>query len=225
LKRAEADLAVARFVLAATWGSSYPKFTEAVGDLDRLEPLPPIEPILERAANNPAMARRETEVARAQAAIALAKAGRVPDVDLGIGVRRAEGAVSGTDYILDFEIPLPILDREQGKIREAQAQAAGAKSGREATRAATSRDVAEFYYKVLGSEAAAVTLRDEVLPATRKSFEAHRLGFANQVSSLDDLLDARQDVARAEIELTNELVVYHQALAALEGVVGESLTD
>ena len=108
---------------------------------------------------------------------------------------------------------------------EAKARAAGAKSGREATRAATSRGIAEFYYRVLESEAAGRTLRDEILPATRKSLEAHRLGFANQVSSLDDLLDARKDVARAEIDFVDALVAYHQALAALEEIVGASLTD
>jgi len=225
LQRSEADLAVARFALAATWGSTHPKFTEVAGDLERLERVPGIELILELAANSPAMSRREAEVARAQAAIAEAKASRVPDLKVGVGVRRTEGTLAGTDYILDLEIPLPLADRRQGEIREARAQAAGAKSGREATRAATSRGVAEQYYRLLESEAAARTLRDEVLPASRKSFEAHRLGFANEISSLDDLLDARRNVARAETDLTAALVAYHQALAVLEQIVGQSLTD
>jgi cobalt-zinc-cadmium efflux system outer membrane protein len=225
LQRAQADLAVSRYALVAAWGSSHPKFTEAAGDLERLGPLPGIELILELAANSPAMARREAEVARAQAAIAVAKARRVPDLKVGVGARRTEGTLAGTDYILDLEIPLPIADRRQGEIREAHARASGANAGREATRAATSRGVAEYYYRVLESEAASRTLRDEVLPASRKSFEAHRVGFANQVSSLDDLLDAGRNVARAENDLTAELVSYHQALAALEEIVGEKLTD
>jgi len=225
LQRAEAELAIARFTLAASWGSRYPKFTEVVGDLEQLKSVPGIELILELAANSPAMARREAEVARAQAAIAVARTSRVPDLQVGVGVRRTGGITSGTDYILDFEIPLPIADRKQGEIRAAKARAAGAKSGREATRAATGRGVAESYYRVVESEAAGRILRDEILPASRTSFEAHRLGFANQISSLDDLLDARRNVARAEIDLIDTLVAYHQALAALEEIVGQSLTD
>ena len=225
LQGSEADLAVARFALAATWGSTHPKFTEAVGDLDRRERVPGIELILELAANNPAMARREAEVARAQAAIAEAKASRVPNLTVGVGVRRTEGTFAGTDYLLDLEIPLPLADRRQGEIREAQAEAAGAKSGREATRAATSQGIAKYYYRLLASEATARTLRDVVLPASREGFEAHRLGFANELTSLDDLLDARRSVARAENDLTDALVTYHQSLAVLEQIVGKSLID
>jgi cobalt-zinc-cadmium efflux system outer membrane protein len=70
-----------------------------------------------------------------------------------------------------------------------------------------------------------LTLREEVLPAARASLEAHRLGFERTAANVGDLLDARRDLARAEVQYTDALVDYHLALAALEGLVGQRLAE
>ena len=57
----------------------------------------------------------------------------------------------------------------------------------------------------------------------RAMFEAHQVGFERRVDGLEDLLDAGRDLARAEGEFAEALVDYHQALAALEGLVGFSM--
>ena len=49
--------------------------------------------------------------------------------------------------------------------------------------------------------------------------------FEVEPATLSDLLDARRDLARAEVQHTEALVDYHQAFAALEGLVGQSLSD
>ena len=86
-QRAESELSIARFRLAATWGSQSPGFAEAVGDLDQVTPVPDIATVIDLAQQSPAVARWKTEYARGEAALALAKAGRVPDITAGAGVR------------------------------------------------------------------------------------------------------------------------------------------
>jgi cobalt-zinc-cadmium efflux system outer membrane protein len=133
--------------------------------------------------------------------------------------------VSEQDYLVDIEIGLPLWDHKKGQVREARHTMARAQSGREAAEALTSEEIAGFYYVVVEAEGRALTLRDEVLPAADATFEALRTGFETTAQNLGDLLDARRDLARAEVQYIDALVEYHQALATLEGVVGHSLAN
>jgi cobalt-zinc-cadmium efflux system outer membrane protein len=222
LQRVESELAVARFRLAATWGSPSPRFTEAVGDIDQVKPIPDLDTVIELAREGPAIARWGAEHARGEAALALAKAGRVPDLTYGAGVRWQEKA-DGEDYLIDVEIALPLFDRNQGAIREAHYEMARAEAGRKAAEAAGSVEIAEIYYAVTESEARIATLASEVLPAARASVEAFRIVFERAADNLGDLLDARRDLARAEVDHTDALVDYHRALTRLEGRIGQGL--
>jgi len=223
LQRAEAELSAARLRMAATWGSQSPRFTEAVGDLEQATTIPDIDTVIELAQEGPAIARWDAEFARGEAALAVAKSGRVPDVRAGAGVRWQQHT-DERDYLIDLEIDLPLFDRKQGDIREARYEMAKAESGRRAAEAEAADLIAEFYYLLVEADARRSTLSREVLPAARATFEAHRLGFDRQAENLGDLLDARRDLARAEVDYTDALVDYHQALATLEGIVGQSLT-
>ncbi len=222
LQRAESELAVGRFRLAAMWGSRSPRFTELSGELGSPAPLPDIETVIELAQQSPAVARWDAEYARGAAALALARAGRVPDLTVGAGVRWADER-DGEDLLLDVEIPLPFLDRKQGDRRRAQFDMARARAGKQSAAAAGSEGIAEFYYRAVESRARSLTLREEIVPAARANLEAHRLGLERNAENPGDLLDARRDLARAEVELAEALVDYHQALSGLEGLVGQRI--
>ena len=144
------------------------------------------------------------------------------DPIVGAGVRWADQR-SGQDFLLDVEFPLPFLDRKQGDRRRARFDMARARAGKQAAAAASSASIAEFYFQVAESRARSLTLRDEVVPAARANLEAHRLGLESTADNLGDLLDARRDLARAEVELIDALVDYHQALSRLEGIVGQRI--
>jgi len=222
LQRAESELAVARFRLAATWSSESPRFTEAVGDLEQVAPVPDIDTVIELAQSSPAIARWDAEFERGQASVALAKSRSVPDIRVGAGVRWQEN-VDERDYLVDVEIALPIFDRKQGEIREAQFNMARAKAAKESAEAMSRELIAEFYYQMTESRAVSLTMAEEVVPSARAVFESLRRAVEVEPDRLGDLLDARRDLARAEIEYTDALVDYHQALAGLEGIVGHSL--
>jgi cobalt-zinc-cadmium efflux system outer membrane protein len=222
LKQAETAQATARFLLAATWGGGLPRFTEAVGDLEQVRPVPDLDRVLDLARQGPARARWDTERERGQAALDVAKAGRVPDLKWGVGVRWEED-LDERDYLVDLEIGLPVFDLKQGDIREARYGLARVEAESRAAEAASNAAIAELYYRLSEAEARCSTMGAEVLPASRAAFDAFRAGFDSQTASLGDLLDAARDLARAEIDRTDALVAYHQARAALEGAVGQSL--
>jgi cobalt-zinc-cadmium efflux system outer membrane protein len=224
LQRAESDLSTARFRLAATWGSRSPRFSEAVGDLERRRPVPDLQTVIDMAQHSPAISRWDAELARGEAALALAKARRVPDLRVGFGVRW-EDDFDERDYLLDLEFPLPIFDRKQGDILEARHEMSRAQAARGLTEATSAAEIAEAYNQLTESEARRMTLKGEVLPAARAAFEAFRAGFENEPGNPGDLLDARRDVVRAEVQYAEALVDYRQALEVLEGIVGQSFGE
>jgi cobalt-zinc-cadmium efflux system outer membrane protein len=224
LHRAEGELATARFRLAATWGSQSPKFAQAVGDLEQIGEVPDIETVIELAQQSPLIARWDVEYERGEAARAVAKSRRVPDLTAGVGIRWEQYA-STQDYLLDFEIDLPFVDRKKGEIRQAESEMARAQAGKKAAEAASSESIAEFYYLMEAAKERSLTLGNEVVPAARAMFDAVRLGFETDAETLGSLVDAGRDQARAEVEYTEALVEYHQALSTLEGIVGQGLVD
>jgi cobalt-zinc-cadmium efflux system outer membrane protein len=127
------------------------------------------------------------------------------------------------DYLLDLEIAIPLFDRKKGDVLEARYNLAGVQAEKNAADAASSAAVAEYYFSLLEADARRLTLRDEVLPAARVTFEAYRTALASGMDRLGDLFDSRRNLVRAEAQYTGALVDFHQALAALESIVGRSL--
>ena len=222
LQRVASRLLADRFRLSATWGSRSPNFSEAVGDLEQVVRIPEIDVVLKLAEESPLAARWNAELRRGKAAVSLAKAGRVPDLTLGGGVRWQQDQAD-PDYLLDLEIAIPLFDRKKGDVLEARYNLAGARAEKNAADAASSEAVAEYYFSLLEADARRLTLRDEVLPAARVTFQAYRTALASGMDRLGDLFDSRRNLVRAEAQYTGALVDFHQALAALESIVGRSL--
>jgi cobalt-zinc-cadmium efflux system outer membrane protein len=221
LDTAKSELAAARLRLAATWGSGAPKFTATTGDLEVVDPVPTLEAV-QALARGPAAARAEGEKARGDAALALAKSGRVPDIKPGIGVRW-DRDFDEREYLFDFRISLPIFDRKQGDILEAEQEVARAGASGRAADAAAAEAIALHYYPMAASAARVETLRTSVLPAARATFDAYRQGLDKRIDDPDDVVEARRDLASAEVQYTDALVAYRQSRAALEGALGTSL--
>lgn len=219
LEDAEAQLAAARFRLAATWNSRDPLFTEADADLEQMKEMPVLDELLEMAKQSPLFARWDTEVLRSEAALALAKSERMPSLTAGAGVRWEDDA-GGEDWLVDFEIALPIFDTRKAAVVEGRHNAAKAQAERQAAEAESVVMISEYYHSMTASRGRAEILRDDVLPTARMTFEAFQKGFGTDAAAPGDLFDAMRDLTRAELEYTEALVEYHQAAAALEGLVG-----
>jgi len=224
LDGARADRDAARLAVAATWASSSPRFSEAVGDLERITELPELETVLALARRSPAVGRSDIDIERAHSALRLAKAGRVPDLTVGAGLRW-DDSNNGQDYLFELEFDLPLFDRNQGAVLEGRNNVAKAQAARAAAEIETVEAVSELYHASRAAAARAVTLRDEVLPAARAALETVRIGFEGNAETPDNLFDALRDLARAEVDYAEELVKHQQLLAMLEGLLGQPLPD
>jgi cobalt-zinc-cadmium efflux system outer membrane protein len=222
LGSAEAQLAAARFGLAAIWGSSPPDFDTAVGDLEPAGPIPSIDAVLEMAKGSPSTERWEAEVERSRAELSLSRSGAVPDLEVGLGYAWEDNS-SPPDYILDFQIDLPLFNRNQGSIQAANSELQRTEARREAAEAVDARLIAQMYYELSERAARSSILGEEVIPAVRAAVATSRLAFEGQAQGLADVLDSRRDLAKAEMRRTEALVDYRQTLAELEHLIGQPL--
>src|SRR5205823_10789725 len=119
LDRARRELVATRQRLAATWGSSTPTFQQAEGAFETVAAPPSAEALAERIIDNPDLARWGTELQQRQAAVDLAEVQKIPDLTAGGGVRHLNEADAAA-LVLAFSMPLPVVNRNQGAILEAQ---------------------------------------------------------------------------------------------------------
>ena len=224
VRRTERKLKAAGSSLAATWGGRGAKFTRAIGQLGEPGPLPPMGPLIAKLAQNPDVARWSAEIARHRSAVEAERANGVPDVEVGVGYRHfRETADNDRAMLVTVAIPLPIFDRNQSGVRKASFALLKARADQRAAEVRARADLEAAWQELAASHEEAVSLRDEVLPAARASYEAAGKLFAAGKTDYLDMLDAQQTLMDATAQHVDALAAYHQALADVEGLIGQRL--
>jgi len=220
--RAQRGVAGARKRLAANWGSTSPTFTEAKGDLTDIAPLPPLGTLTQRLEQNPDLARWENEIALRQATLAVERANRIVDIEAGVGISR----FNETDdhaFLLGVGIPLPIFDRNEGGIREAEIGLAQAREERRAATVGGLLALDEAYRALAGAHEEATSLEKDVLPLANHAFAAAQESYKEGKSAYLDVLDAKRTLFEARVQHLDALTEYHKARADVERLTAQKL--
>jgi cobalt-zinc-cadmium efflux system outer membrane protein len=222
LDRATRLLDASRRRLVSFWGTSEPRFQAAVGDL-AVRPQPPsLTELTTRVAENPDLARWASEISQRRAALALEQAKRVPDVTVMVGYRRYTDIESDA-VIFGASIPLPIFDRNEGGIAEAENRLAKAYEEQRAAQARISAALAEAYRALSSADQEVTTLQSAVLPGSRQTFEAISEGYRSGKFGYLDVLDAQRTLIGASGQYLRTLADYHKAVADVERLTGTPL--
>jgi cobalt-zinc-cadmium efflux system outer membrane protein len=215
----ERELAAARIALAAAWGSATPTFERTAGRLDQIAPPPPLAPLLDGAAANPDLARWTTELAARDAAVALEEARAVPDVVIGAGPSYYADA-GGAGMVVDFSVPLPVFNRNQGNIDAARAARSQADAARRAADTDVRAAVARAHAAVSDSYERAVRLQRDMLPGAEDAYARTREAYAAGAVRALDVLDARRTVFGLRDQRLEALAGYHEAMVDLDRLAG-----
>lgn len=244
-------LRTARIHLASMWGDKEPDFPVVVGHLEDLSALPDVDELQTRVTGNPDIARWAAEMAARKASLALARANRIPDatVELGLksigladstasrygldtgggfGMSRSKSSFdAGRDnsLLLGFSIPIPIFDRNQGNIAAAAFEVSKASDSSRATAVAVHRDLLKAYEEARAAHAEIVSLRDTVLPQANEIFEKTQRGYRQGKLQYLDVLDAQRTLFEARTTYVDTLERYHLAVIAIERVTGTVLAQ
>ena len=139
----------------------------------------------------------------------LAKAQGVPDLTLAAGAKYLResddlGAVFGVG------IPLPLFDRNQGNVLAARAELARTLTLQRAAGVTARTAVAVAYEELAAAHEEASMLRDELIPAARRTYDAVREAYRQGQASTLEVLDAQ----RTLIELQQERSMRWRGIAA-----------
>ena len=224
LDTARRNLKIVRKRLASLWGSAAPDFEKAVGDLYTHTELPPEKSVIMLLDQSPEMARWDTELEQKRAALELEKSRRIPDVTLSGGARRFE-ETDDHAFVFAASIPLPIIDRNQGNILDAQSRLAKAEQRRRATELAVRTTLDESYEDLSRAYVEALLLKDEVLPAAESAFNAARKGYQEGKFGFLEVLDAQRTLFGAKRQYVEASAEHQKLRATVERLIGASLED
>lgn len=222
LQGAQRALDAARLQHASSWGSTLPRFTKAVGDLDSIQPVPPATALVALVNQNPDVARWAVEITARQTEVELAQAHAVPDLTGAIGYRRLNESDDDA-LVAGISIPLPIFDRRQGDILAARLGVASAHQERRAAELRVQAALAAAYAQLTTAHSTVVTLRNDALPPANEAYEAIRRAFDQGDLGFLDVLDAERTLIDFRQRYLDALAAYHGAVARIEGLIGQPL--
>jgi cobalt-zinc-cadmium efflux system outer membrane protein len=221
LTQAKGDLVAARKRLAATWGSSTPRFAQVEGRTDSLPEILSSEEIERRLSNSPVLARARHEADRFSALADVERSRRMPNVTVSLGTKKVE-ELGRNQTIVGVSIPFPLFDRNQGNVFQALRRADKARDELSATEVRLNSEVTQNQERLQALVVAATTLQDEILPGARSAYSAAAKGFELGKFSFLEVLDAQRTFFQARAQYLNSLSEAHRTAAELERVLGST---
>lgn len=164
-------------------------------------PLPPPAEfrrlVLEK---GPAVALLRRKVEAATHRLASERAARVPDVDLMVAIGR-DDAMGGGLVEAGVSFPLPVFDRNQGRIREAHAMLAESRAELARAEAELDAEAVADLAALAAAEDALASWRDRLVPAAERVHAQIAAGVSSGTRPETEGLAAERRLVEARIEL------------------------
>ncbi len=227
--QAAAALTRATARLAEMLGGAGPSSFEVHGELPDVNPLPSLSVLAEHLDNAPEIARWETEIPARGAALRVAEAAAIPDLQLSAGFRRFEATGDGA-LVFASSFPLPVINRNQGAVDSARSLVARAHADRRRASTAQRAALAAAHALALASAETVRSLERDSLPSARRAFAAISEGYASGRFTYLDVLDAQRTLFNVQALLVdalgnharNRFTVERMIATPLAGLGGES---
>ncbi len=175
----------------------------------------------------PDIRSRRAAVSQREADLKLAKAFRIPDVTIGAGysVQGSRGPDNQQMGILNLGVPLPLFNRNQGGIVQAEVgvQSAQAELDRTVNQVENQVDVA--YHNLLQSRRLVEAYLAGVLEDARSTFTIVERAYERGGATILDLLDAARTSRTIQQNFIEALFSYQRNLFQLESSVGQEITS
>lgn len=177
--------------------------------------------------HRPDVRAKRSTLSQREAELRLAKAYRIPDVTVGAGyaVQGSQGPDNSNQMVFSLGVPLPLFNRNQGKIVQAEAsmQAAGADLSKTLNQVENQVEVA--YRNLLESRRLVEAFLGGVLDDARSTFTIAERAYDRGGATLIDLLDAARTSRTIQQNYIEALFNYQRNVIQLESAVGTDITS
>ena len=157
----------------------------------------------------------------------LAKAFRVPDVTIGAGysVQGPRGPDNQQMGILNLGVPLPLFNRNQGGIVQAEVGLQSAQADLDRTVNQVENQVDVAYHNLLQSRRLVEAYLAGVLDDARSTFTIVERAYERGGATILDLLDAARTSRTIQQNFIEALFSYQRNLFQLESSVGQEIVS
>ena len=155
----------------------------------------------------------------------LAKAYRIPDVTIGAGyaIQGARGPDNPGQVALNAGIPLPLFNRNQGGILQAEISLQSAEADLDKTINLVENEVEVAYRNLLQSRRLVEAYFGEVLKDALSTFAIVERAYERGGATILDLLDAARTSRTIQQNYIEALFTYQHNLFQLESAVGQEI--
>jgi cobalt-zinc-cadmium efflux system outer membrane protein len=202
--------------LASAIGDATLLLNSVEGTLDATFEVPTLEALVATLAHQPEAAQAEADLRARMAQVDLAKAERIPDVRVELLYHRLQASQADT-LDVGLSIPLPLFNRNQGRLREARAEVAAAEARSRMTRNELASGLQESYLRLTAALASRRTFKAELLPKAEIILRGAEARYAQGDLSLAEILPVRRDWALAQLSYLESLREMMQAWAEVAG--------
>lgn len=234
-RKAEGAVAATRAELEALVWEQAPAGWTLADRFPKERPEPDLARALAAARNErPDLAVLDASAEEAAAREDLASAEAAPDLGLRLGYEFGRDRIEGdgvdirmTSHSVTFgaSITLPLWNRRQGDVLEAQAERRRALALREALSSEVGREVTSATTLLQSASATLGLYESEVLPAASKNLEDVRAAYAAGGIGITEFLKAQQDYLDVMAASVEAEAAYLEARADLEGAVDRPLEE
>lgn len=213
-----------RLARAAAWPADQPIELSGALCYARTEPLDLPSVIATVQSRRPRLAAAQANAARSGHAYQLARAEAWPDLEIG---PRFQGDTDGPEDRLGgrFAMDVPIFDRNQGRIAEAEAAWRASRDLLADARRNSEADVATAFHALTALQRSLVYYSETVAPTMEKLRSQLAEMEAKKAVEGYQAIELRQRLLRMEMEHLERLARYSRLLVRLELWVGRPLTD
>jgi len=168
---------------------------------------------------SPTLARRQAELAAAEAGITQARRERIPDISLGFGLRRFEES-GDTATVLSLTIPLPLRNTGSAQVRQARAEYARAQAVHSAAQQEHQRAIFAARMEIEDARAAATATSARETLALEAARIA-RIGYREGKLSQLDVIEAERSLSQTRSAAVDARAAFHLARNRLALLYGQ----
>jgi cobalt-zinc-cadmium efflux system outer membrane protein len=220
LAQASNEVANARTRLAALWGGTGSDVGQVDGDLTVLPEVAPFDQLLARLERAPVVLRAMAELRRREAGTDVERARRIPDITVSVGAKRDE-QIGRNQAVFGLAIPLPVFDRNQGRLHEALQRSEGARDDLAVARSRLQSDLAQAYARLEAAREQVRVLQSDILPDSASAYNAAQKGFEFGKFDFLSLIDAQRELLDVKSRYARALAEAHRAAIEIERVLGQ----
>jgi cobalt-zinc-cadmium efflux system outer membrane protein len=204
--------------LSAVVGSELAE-TRLAGDVGQLPKLLDWDEQLARVTtSSPEVAAAIAELTRAQVALQRARVEPIPDVATQFSVQ-FDNATEDTIVGVQMGVPLPLWNRNQGGIRQAEAEVTQAQRNAARVELNLKQRLAAAFQEYSTARSQAETYSTEILPKSRETFELVQRGYRLGELGYLDLVTAQRTYSQTNLAYLDALNSLWRSWAEIEGLL------